>query len=289
MQLRKYIPSIFLIFLAPAFGFSVMAAAPKASVCSPLFRAIFRLKNIPFAKEHFKIGNGKLGALPSESLNILVWNAHKGLHKNWDRDFARLNDGSDLLLIQEAKKDRKLDKIFSQDVEKEWWFGAGFVKRDALNGVVTGSRAQAINTKVFRSPSVEPLIGTPKIAIATSFKIGKNGDEVLVVNVHALNFVAAEKFSNQMRELVSFVKFHRGPVIFAGDFNIWNPKREQVVDSLMKELNLSKVEVNRRKGIMELDRVYVRGFDVHSADAVREVRSSDHLPIRLRMSLNNTN
>ena len=95
---------------------------------------------------------------------------------------------------------------------------------------------------------------------------------------------------------------HEGPIILAGDFNTWSKRRLETVQELAARFGLCEIDIfppgrtggdlpgdqlERLLGMdptMPLDRVYVRGFSIISAD-VLSVRSSDHRPIMVTIGL----
>lgn len=44
----------------------------------------------------------------------------------------------------------------------------------------------------------------------------------LVVNVHAMNFLRANQFSQEIAFIKEEIFGHKGPLIVAGDFNVWS-------------------------------------------------------------------
>ena len=135
----------------------------------------------------------------------------------------------------------------------------------------------------------------PKVSLITRHNL-PNGDELLAVNIHALNFELGtpKRFIRQMDALRKIMENQTGPIVFAGDFNTWNAERDDYVRSLTAELDLIEVEsfVESRKtgdqgwangvlGIdptLPLDRVFYRGLDLQTAE-VLDVDSSDHPPL----------
>ena len=53
------------------------------------------------------------------------------------------------------------------------------------------------------------------------FPITGTDQQLLVVNVHAINFVMLHTFEAFIKQLISAMKNHHGPILLAGDFNTW--------------------------------------------------------------------
>lgn len=261
-----------------------LSAESSTFQCSTLFQKIFKVHTIAGPKEAMRWGSAKLDSLPSSNLKVIVWNVHKGLSEKWSQDFSQISKESDLILIQEAMKEPKMESTFAALPDREWWFSPGFAKREVLTGLVTSSKAKAKEVKLLHSIGAEPIVKTPKSSMLSKFSLGKGKPDLLVVNIHALNFVTNKNFSLQLEQLKTQIKFHRGPVLLAGDFNVWSPKRKKILDSIVNSLDLEKAKIEESSKLLELDRVYTRGIKVESAKALRHIKSSDHFPLELQLS-----
>jgi len=95
---------------------------------------------------------------------------------------------------------------------------------------------------------------------------------------------------------------HPGPILLAGDFNTWNPRRLRLVTDLARDLQLREVAefvgarktgdhqsavVNWLLGIdraLPLDRVYYRGLSPLAA-TVLPLTSSDHRALQVTFAV----
>jgi endonuclease/exonuclease/phosphatase (EEP) superfamily protein YafD len=128
------------------------------------------------------------------------------------------------------------------------------------------------------------LLRIPKAALITRYRIKGRDDTLAVVNVHAINFTfGTGEYGAQLEAAAEALRDHRGPIIFAGDFNTWNDERSAVVRSIAHKLSLSPVnlavdERTRFMGEHIFDWIYSRGLELLAASAWR-VTSSDHNPV----------
>ena len=122
----------------------------------------------------------------------------------------------------------------------------------------------------------------------------ENGVHLLCIH---LGLFESERLS-QIRQLISYVHDNIGasePLIIAGDLNDW---RRKVHRHLCKELGLREVFQTRHGRVadtfpailpmLSMDRIYVRGFEVHSADVMthKDWRSiSDHCALTADLHL----
>ncbi len=220
---------------------------------------------------------------------VLVWNIYKAKRYYWARDFLRLVRDKDLALLQEAFLRPAMLDVMEQLTDMRWDLAAGFTRRlHGIDvGVMTGCRAQPRHLFFLRSPVLEPLIRLPKMTIGTSYYIDGFGSdqELLVLNVHAINFVRINRFKRQMRQLEEVLGLHDGPLLMAGDFNTWLTSRSEFLQDMTGNLNmdLATFSPDRRSRYFghALDHVFVRGLKIISAACHYETYGSDHRPIEL--------
>ncbi len=218
---------------------------------------------------------------------VLVWNIYKAKKSRWAADFVKLIRGKDLVLLQEAFLRPAMLDVLEQLSHMRWDLAAGFTRRyHAVDvGVMTGCRASPLHLFFLRSPFPEPLVRLPKMAIGTSYRLDGNGQELLVLNVHAINFVRINRFKRQMRQLENVMAEYEGPVLLAGDFNTWLARRSDFLKDMTRNLHMDLVTFSpdRRSRYFgrALDHVFVRDLKILSASCKYEIRSSDHQPIEL--------
>jgi endonuclease/exonuclease/phosphatase (EEP) superfamily protein YafD len=137
--------------------------------------------------------------------------------------------------------------------------------------------------------AVEPLLGIPKSGLVAWFALSGTPERLAVVNVHAVNFaLTLDTYQAQFSALAATLSAHRGPIVFAGDFNTWSDARMAAVRAAVDGLALVEVPLadDRRSRFLghPVDHVLVRGLDVVEAAAV-VVTSSDHNPVQVTLRL----
>jgi endonuclease/exonuclease/phosphatase (EEP) superfamily protein YafD len=225
----------------------------------------------------------------SHRFEVLVWNIHKAKKITWATDFTKLLQGKDLVLLQEAYLRPAMLNVLQQTTHLRWDLAAGFTQRlNAIDvGVMTGCRANPRSLFFLRSPVSEPLVRLPKMAIGTRYALEFSPQELLVLNVHAINFVRINKFKRQMQQLEKELDSHDGPILLGGDFNTWLSSRSTFLREMTGNLHmdLATFHPDRRSRYFGhvLDHVFVRGLRVVSASCHYHIRSSDHQPIELML------
>ncbi len=230
----------------------------------------------------------------NEEIRLLVWNIYKGKKKNWFRDFKSLAHKANLILLQESVLNDKFVRFLNGEDGYEWRMAQSFMKGRELNstGVKTGCRVSATKVFFYKSPHGEPVTGTPKMILGTCYCLGASIPDLLVLNVHAINFVTNHKFCSQMEQIIESVENHQGPVILAGDFNTWSSKRTSILLNIVKTLRLTKVNIvgspRKRHFNKTLDHIFYRGLQVIKHQSLKQIGSSDHHPLEVVFTINQT-
>lgn len=221
------------------------------------------------------------------SINLLTWNIHKAeAGSDWASDFIHLAKNADLFLVQENVMNSFVKETLSRLNDFNFTMATSFFLRDSVaTGVMTGSNADPEDSGFLRSPNTEPIAGTPKMALLQKFAVEGSRDPLLVVNVHAINFTLTGPFKRQMKQIVRQIKAHHGPVILAGDFNTWNPWRQDALAAAIKSVGLDAIEVPNDSRLLELDHIFVRGISVKSVALLDKIDSSDHYPLYAQLEV----
>lgn len=224
-------------------------------------------------------------AIDSSNIKILNWNIKKGEEPGWALDLERLSAGSSLILLQEAA----LSMAIPAHVEKTPFaaFSPGYINKDDITGVVTFSAVQPLQH--CRLGAVEPWLGTPKSTNVTRYALSNTEQDLIVVNIHAVNFsFGLLSYHTQLNAIADLLSDHQGPVIVSGDLNTWRAGRQRALVTSMQSLGLQTVEFGNdlRKTVlgMPLDHVFTRGLTVEEA-VVFDVTSSDHNPMTVSFAL----
>ena len=224
--------------------------------------------------------------LATSTLRVLTWNLHKQDDFGWDRDLTRFLETVDIVLLQEAVLRDDLRALLDARGLR-YTMASAFIYRDVDHGVVTGARVPPAALCAERID--EPLFRIPKTALIAWYALAGRSDTLAVVNVHAVNFSLLEApYEAQFAALVRALTAHRGPIVFAGDFNTWSDGRRAVVKRAADALGLREIvfepDLRARFLGQQVDHVMVRGLSLVSAAAI-EVTSSDHNPVAVTLRL----
>ncbi|GAA0242922.1 endonuclease/exonuclease/phosphatase family protein [Marinomonas primoryensis] len=234
-----------------------------------------------------------MGSAPNQALGpnieILVWNVFKCRKKGWLKDFTTLIHDKNLVILQEAILNSSFDNLFNASSEHQWIMASSFmsVKTSIETGVKTGSTVAAVEHYFSASAHGEPITKTKKMLLATVYPLDHLKQSLLVINVHAINFVSFEKFKAHMDQISLTLEHHNGPILLAGDFNTWNGKRLKYFNELATSFLLEEVEMTRQPRLnhlfQHLDHIYCRGLETVDAHVHTQIHSSDHYPISLSL------
>lgn len=211
------------------------------------------------------------------TIQVLTWNVLKFKRENSFTDFINLSNKADVAFIQEATHTIDLQNKTAQNVSMDWTFFKSFCREYGATGVQTGSRYPQRQADAILAPAVEPVVNTPKV---TGFSvIEMSGHNVLLINVHGLNANKGLDFEKHMDQIYNVASKFAGPIIWAGDFNTWNPLRMAYLKNKGEALGMTLLvpETDVRK--LKLDHILVRGFKVKSVKILDTYISSDHWPV----------
>lgn len=217
-------------------------------------------------------------ALDPEHIEVLCWNIAKGRHPAWQHDLDRFARHVDLVALQEAKLEHGMHQILPNGC---WAFAPGYSRQNHTTGVLTLARAETIHRRLHAHR--EPVIGFPKAALITEYRLATRDDTLMVANVHAINFTPGTRhFQMQLHAITAALGEHRGPLLVCGDFNTWRPKRLLILHELIEALGLAPLgfeqDLRRLAFGMALDHIFFRGMEAVEGRVTR-VYTSDHNPI----------
>jgi endonuclease/exonuclease/phosphatase (EEP) superfamily protein YafD len=249
--------------------------------------------NVPDPKDALiRIGEAQDERIRKRELTFLVWNTHKeNFQANWKQDFIRLKRDADFILMQEAVGELREDVAYPEIyrgyhgiIGESFWFD------NYRTGNVTLSKYHTQYARVYHSPNREPVVLTKKPGVVTKYLFDQSNKELMVVNIHAINFVSTRKFKKHLKQLAGVISHFNGPVVWAGDFNTWSKKRTRFMRKVMSSLGLKKVSFKNYYRVKTffghpLDHFYVRGAEVLDAD-MPVVHSSDHNPMKVKLRFN---
>jgi endonuclease/exonuclease/phosphatase (EEP) superfamily protein YafD len=224
--------------------------------------------------------------LDPDNISLLNWNIYKSNRENWAKDLHDFIKEQDIVTIQEAHLNDKLQALLAKH-NYHWTLNAAFHVRNKPSGVMTASRITALNTCGLRH--IEPIIRTPKTTLVSYYPIEDTRQILLVANIHGINFtLGTSAYKRQIEQLFQIATKHNGPVIIAGDFNTWSQARMSILKRHAKSANLSSLNYSNHIRTQflgnALDHVFYRGLkplEHHSW----KVDSSDHNPTSVKFKL----
>ncbi|MDC0609874.1 endonuclease/exonuclease/phosphatase family protein [Vibrio sp.] len=216
------------------------------------------------------------------SLNLLVWNIYKQNKTSALSSLHEWSGNKQLLMLQEVKMNKDFQHYLRTETSWLYQHVDAWEYNDEKNGVLTAATVSPTEVCGFRHS--EPWLRLPKSSMLAYYPM-RDGSTLAVANIHAINFtLGVSDYRVQVNNLVSRLKSHQGPIIFAGDFNSWSDERINVLNQAKETLGLKEVhyengEVRKRflSGI-PLDHVFFRGLEEISTK-VLNTDASDHSPI----------
>ncbi|QBF84620.1 endonuclease/exonuclease/phosphatase family protein [Shewanella maritima] len=218
-------------------------------------------------------------------LNLAVWNIFKQKRSHWQQELSKLVQSHQLILLQEAKLNNGLHD-FVNSIEQHALMAKAFKLFNTPVGVMNLSQSRATQACVYTE--VEPYIRFAKSSLVAEYPLS-NGQSLLVVNLHGINFdFKLHRFDKQINLVFTQLEHHQGPVIFAGDFNTWSLDRLSIIQQLAKRHHLVEVsydvDVRTRIFGLPLDHIYYRGMNLIQSKSVNS-SASDHTPITAKFKI----
>lgn len=253
-------------------------------------------------------GEAPTPALGRGPLEVLVWNVYKGKRRSWAPQFRRLVTTRDLVLAQELYFEAQTRAILDAS-EHQWATATSFTyaRRGGVGtGLGTAARAASAGVEALLSAGREPITRTPKLALLTRYQLPAPSpqlpeparaapapgpaqpvpfdqlEELLVVNVHAINFAGYANFVEQIERIEHALADHGGPMLVAGDFNTWTSRRRRRLDDMMRNAALDPVEFPADPRRTPLDHAFTRGLEVRQPE-VQPTRASDHAALSFQI------
>ncbi|EAQ97217.2 endonuclease/exonuclease/phosphatase family protein [Congregibacter litoralis] len=205
-------------------------------------------------------------------LRIRSWNVMKFDLPGAEEELRDHISHSDLMLLQESVRGLKA----GSETLPYRYFSPGYKRGEEATGVEIRSRFSA--DVVCELQFYEPWLRTPKAV--SVLRLPFREAAILLINLHAINFtLTVDDYRAQFMALSPLIRSHTGPAIIAGDFNHWNPWREEALLSWSRNMDLNEVSFtldwrSRHVGAA-VDALFLRGFGVVARGAF-PTRQSDH-------------
>lgn len=220
---------------------------------------------------------------------LLCWNVHKEtLGSAFEPYLHHLLQScpSDLILLQEAKtslhRPLKLPGF-------SYAMAANIQTRRYIYGVLTAANASFETAENLLTQSREVHLSTHKSVLISTHRLA-DGTTLLLINIHAINFVPSRWFLKELHTLKTLLQEHSGAMIVAGDFNCWSKTRNTLLEQFCSELGLIKADFYdahhiKRVFRQPLDHIFYRGLKLVESRALDSGKLSDHNPIYARFSI----
>ncbi|MCW8894497.1 MAG: endonuclease/exonuclease/phosphatase family protein [Sulfurimonas sp.] len=220
---------------------------------------------------------------PGSKFTILCWNSAKLTLKNPYKELLKsliVDENIDILLLQEVKKSLKTELDIS---DYSYILSPNIQTKRHVFGVLSAFKISCEDDFSLLTKKRELSYATHKVTLITKHNLSKD-KQMLVVNLHAINFVKNSDFFNELNSIKTIIKLHKGPVIFAGDFNTWNVKRVNFLKEFTHDLSLKKVDFSEDKHVKKvfsnsLDYIFYRELKLTYSKVIDTKKISDHNPI----------
>ena len=245
-------------------------------------------------------GKAERYKLPS-SFDVLVWNTYKGRKEGFSEKLNSYLEKAELVLLQEFTPDVRNDRYTGNDEGYEYSYASTFVfKGKKKSGVATGSRARAKTQHFVMSDGGYGVV-MPKATLITTYRIEGRSETLLVANIHAKNLAIQAVYEDQINGVLAVISNHKGPVLFAGDFNSWSVERFNFLRNKLSSLGMNDLKFGIDKDIrmkapifmsffddynFPLDQVFYRGLKLQNATVSPTDEGSDHGAITFKLVVN---
>lgn len=229
--------------------------------------------------------------IDKDIIDVFVWNIYKAKKKNWRPQFQTQVEKYDFFLFQEMLTNPLISDVFSNTEHLGFTTATSFIysKNEQRTGVATGAKYTPSWKKFLRSKKREPILSTPKITLFTKYPIKGSNKELLIVNIHAINFVTSASLNSQLTDASKVISSHDGPTIFAGDFNTWTFEKQSFLKKITKDIGMEEVTFkNDQRTKMFgwiLDFIFVKNLKIIDSKVHIDLDGSDHKAISAKLKL----
>lgn len=252
------------------------------------FRQALRISHVEEKEAIWQWGKPLVAELP-KVIDVAIWNVWKGSGgKLFLDEYHRLIKGRHVLMLQEVLLTLKALGNFAPGGFSAS-HGATYRRRDGLrDGVMTVAIAAPSDVaQRILCGSPEPFLKTTKATLITMFQVEGMRSRLCVVNTHAKLVRRPSTAVREIERVLSKIADHKGPILFAGDFNTFSKTYIQEVDRIMATIGLERValEADPRTATTALDQIYVREMKVIRARVETSYLHSDHFPITATLEI----
>jgi endonuclease/exonuclease/phosphatase (EEP) superfamily protein YafD len=222
-----------------------------------------------------------------DTFGVLCWNIYKQNKKHFHFKHylhtLHKEKSIDICIMQEAAfsdQERFALEHCAYDAAANIEVNGGFY------GVLTASLVASKRATAYLSEGRESLFGPHKSLLVSYYPLS-DGRELLILNIHAINFRESRHYRRELEHFLLKVRDHKGPMIIAGDFNTWNNVRMKKLYLLCEGLGLQRVPFSQDDKIKSfmghhLDFIFFRGLELLEYEVIEEDTISDHNPLFAR-------
>jgi endonuclease/exonuclease/phosphatase family metal-dependent hydrolase len=239
---------------------------------------------------------------------VMSMNVHKGLsplHRQstiYQLRQKMRNHHPDLLFLQELQQEHRgrvkrfgqwplteLTDFLSEDFWHDWHYGKNVEYSVGHHGIAILSK---LPLHKGRNYDISAYRFEKRGLLHSIIQLGNEGPAIHCFCVHLALFEGGR--GRQLGEILRYIEelTSDSPVIVAGDFNDWRnrvsaPMRAAGFDEVFEVLTGSPARTFPSvRPLLPMDRIYVRGLKIHSADILHEwLNLSDHLGITAELEL----
>lgn len=227
--------------------------------------------------------------IQGDEFGVLCWNTQKLTQTaKFQVELARVLQQfpSLFLLFQEVKL-----ALSSATHFPDWSYAIApnIQTKRSIYGVLTASQHAFTDAQPRLTLKREGIFATFKSYMLSYHPLPHN-QSLLIVNVHAINFVSANYFLREIELLKAELLNHSGPMIVAGDFNVWSRQRRLYLRQLCRTIGLRQAYMDDAQHIKTyrqhpLDFIFYRDLWLKEATAIDTTSVSDHNPIYARFAV----
>lgn len=245
----------------------------------------------PAETERLRIRGESVATELTFPCDVLVWNIYKGDRAEFSDDLSDLADGRELLLLQEFHDNERVERGLAALSTVSFQLATSFLYRSdrSATGVATGSVAPVLASECFITSDTEPISHTPKATLVCRYAMAGETEDLLVINIHAINVAGLAAFENQLEQVREVLAKHGGPVLFAGDFNTNRTSKQAALREFMAEFELTEMDFSDDSRTttpwfgLPIDYVFTRGLITSQASVAGLRDGSDHKAMMFRI------
>lgn len=234
------------------------------------------------------LGTPSKSKLPSSKFKFLVWNLHKGGDEGFKPEYLALSFNRDIIMNQEIFLDENMLDVFRYKPTYFFQTATSFFSgsNKIRTGVANIAQVEPDFVKYIKTETLEPVVNSPKVTLITSYPIRFSKKKLTVVNIHGINFVTTRSFVHELNRIYEEIKDIPSPMVFAGDFNTWNPERIRILNEYAQKLGMEEATFLPDNRLTfngyPLDHFYhTSDLKVTSARVDYIYKGSDHKPLLL--------